>query len=115
VTSIFVSYSRADLEFVQALRAALAGGGHDVWLDVDEIAPSDDWLASIERALEEATAVLFVVSPEALCSEICMHELRCAAAHGKRIVALVRDGVGDEALPDELAGAERALKRFCNG
>lgn len=106
MTRTFVSYSRADSHFVRELRAALVEGGHEVWLDVDEIDPSDNWLASIDRALEDAAAVLFVVSPDSFRSEICMHELRRAAAHRKRIIALTRGGVDDEAVPDELAGAE---------
>jgi hypothetical protein len=106
VTSIFVSYARADSRFVQELRAALVAEGHRVWLDVDELGPSEDWLASIERAVEEATSFLFVVSPESVRSEICLHELRHATAHGRRVVALIRAGVEDVPLPDELAAAE---------
>jgi TIR domain len=106
VNAIFVSYSRTDLSFVHELRSCLVKGGHEVWLDVDAIAPSDDWLASAERALEVAAAVLFVVSPESLRSESCMHELRHAADHGKRMIAVIRSGVADKLMPDELAESE---------
>jgi hypothetical protein len=49
-----------------------------------------------KRVLQEATAVLFVVSPESLRSEICMHELRHAAAHVRPRVALMGGGVQPE-------------------
>jgi TIR domain len=112
VNAIFVSYAHADLSFVRELRSGLVKSGHEVWLDVDEIAPSDDWLASIERALENAEALVFVVSRESLRSESCMHELRLAAAHGKRIIALIRSCVEDKPMPDELAGSE-SIKAPC--
>ena len=106
MTGIVVSYARGDVRFAQELRAALAEHGHEVWLDIDEIEPGDDWLASIERALEEAGAVVFVATPESLRSQMCMRELRLAATHGRPIVAVARGHVGEGPLPDELAGAE---------
>ena len=106
MNAIFVSYAHAGLSFVRELRAGLVKSGHEVWLDVDEMEPSDDWLASIERALEDAEAFVFVVSRESLRSENCMQELRLAEAHGKRIIALIRGGVEAMAMPHELAGRE---------
>jgi hypothetical protein len=103
---VFISYARADSEFVHELRAALVKGGHEVWLDADELAPSDEWLPSVERALEGARAVVFVASPQSLRSRECMHELRHAAAQGKRIVVLIRDGGEQATMLDELVGAE---------
>jgi transcriptional regulator GlxA family with amidase domain len=105
VTRIFVSYAHADSRFAQELRVALVQNGHEVWLDADEIDPSVDWRVSVERALANAKAVVFVASTASLRSQECLHELRQAAAHGKRIVAITLPGVGKEPLPAELAGA----------
>jgi len=109
MSAIFVSYARADLSFVRELRSELVKSGHEVWLDVEQIALDDDWLAAIEAAVEHAEALVFVVSRESLRSESCMHELRLAAAHRKRIIALSCGGVEDKSLPEELASSESIL------
>jgi hypothetical protein len=107
VTRIFISYARADCRFVQELRATLVESGHEVWLDVDEIRPGDDWLAAIESAVEAVSSVVFVVSPDALRSDYCLHELRYAAEHGKQIVAVVvRGEVDGRQLPPEVEASE---------
>jgi hypothetical protein len=106
MTSTFVSYSRVDSPFVEKLHAALLKIGHPIWLDAKEIGPLVDWLVRIERAIEEATSFVFVISPNSLASEICMHELRHALAHRKRIIALVRHGPSGRPVPDELAGTQ---------
>jgi hypothetical protein len=106
MTKVFVSYSHAESPFAHQLRAALVDAGHEVWLDVDQIQPTDEWLTLIESALEQAEAVVFVVTPEFFRSGICMHELRRATAHGKWRLALIRGGVDDQPLPSELEGTE---------
>jgi TIR domain len=105
VSGIFVCYAHADSRFAQDLRAGLVQDGLEVWLDADELDPTDDWRVSVERALAGAKAVVFLASASSLRSEECLHELRLAVAHGKRIVAIRLAGVGNERLPEELAGA----------
>ena len=59
MSDVFISYSRNDSDFVRALHNRLTGEGRDVWVDWEDIPPSADWLADIERAID-ASDVFFI-------------------------------------------------------
>ncbi len=87
---LFVSYSRKDRPFVDQLAQALSDGGHDVWFDLQDIRPSEEWLAAIHAAIERADAFVFVVSPDSVNPEsVCAQEIDYATAHNKRIIPVV--------------------------
>jgi hypothetical protein len=99
---VFVSYARADKLFVARLCEALTAAGADVWVDLEELSPGADWLAGIDRGVEGADALAFVISPDSLASEICRHELEHAVARAKRIIPLLRREPNGQPVPDEL-------------
>ena len=93
---VFISYSRRDSEFVDRLREALIESGQKTWLDKEKIPPSDLWLARIKSAIDEAEAVVFVLSPASLASEVCGKELDYAFSRNKRVIPVVwRDPEGE--------------------
>lgn len=59
---VFISYSREDSEFVDRLKNDLRQSGFDVWLDTEEILPGQNWQKSIEKAISNAFAYIFVSS-----------------------------------------------------
>ncbi|HEV3230002.1 MAG TPA: TIR domain-containing protein [Solirubrobacteraceae bacterium] len=101
---LFLSYARADTEFVRALHEALVGKGKDAWVDWRDIPPSSDWHEQIEAGIEGADSFVFVVSPASLSSQECAYELDYADDHGKRIVPLVlRPAHDGQTVPPALA------------
>src|SRR5262245_689968 len=56
---LFLSYSRKDLEFVGRLSKALLARDQEVWVDLEGIQPSEDWLNAIHAAIEGADAFIF--------------------------------------------------------
>ncbi|GAB2959605.1 TIR domain-containing protein [Saccharothrix stipae] len=98
---VFVSYSRRDFYFAEALTSELAATGRvRPWLDVANLRPGTDWSAAIDAALDESDAVILVASPAALRSPYVRDEWQRALAAGKPIhVALARR----TRLPDELS------------
>ncbi|HEY4608506.1 MAG TPA: toll/interleukin-1 receptor domain-containing protein, partial [Ilumatobacteraceae bacterium] len=86
---LFVSYSRSDAQFVGRLTEALEAEGHDVWVDTEDIAGSEQWRASIVAGVQRAEAVLLVVSPRSMTSPNVEREVTVAAEEGRRIVPLV--------------------------
>ena len=88
-TGVFVSYSRKDREFVRRLHDALKRSGREVWVDWEDIPPSAEWLAEIERGIEAADTFVFVLTPDSVSSETCGIECAHAAKLGKRIVPVV--------------------------
>ncbi len=100
--SIFISYSRADGDFVRRLHAALAAHGHDAWVDWEGIPPSDTWMATIRGAIDAAEAAIFVLSPEWVASEVCGQELAHAVARNKRLIPILHREPGAP-VPPQLA------------
>ena len=57
MASVFLSYSREDVERIRPLAVALENIGHDVWWD-RHIAGGEEFSGAIERALESAEVVV---------------------------------------------------------
>ena len=97
---VFVSYSRRDLPFATRLAAALEQEGVSVWVDLEDIAPSDDWLAAIHAAIEGADAIVFVVSPDSVsAASVCAQEVEHALRHNKRLMPVVYRPVDTRTTP----------------
>ncbi|MGZ3143160.1 toll/interleukin-1 receptor domain-containing protein [Lentzea chajnantorensis] len=99
---VFISYSRREFHFAEEAAAVLgARAGLDPWLDVQRLRPGTDWAAALDEGLEQADALLLLVSPAALASAYVRHEWTRALERG----IPVHLGVVEAAvLPQELAG-----------
>ncbi len=66
---VFVSYSRRDFHFAEAVTAALwAHEALDPWFDLQRLRPGMNWEAAWDDALETADALLLLASPAAIAS-----------------------------------------------
>jgi WD40 repeat protein len=98
MASLFISYSRKDIEAARKLTAALKDQALDFWIDWEGIPPTVDWWKEIEKGIEEADIFLFLISPDSCKSTVCQREIEHAAQNGKRLVpVVVRDVRADEA------------------
>jgi hypothetical protein len=102
VPSVFVSYSRADWNKVQAITHELRGFGVHPWVDFLEIRPGDQWQDTIHRALDAAAALIICLSPLALESYRIPDEIRAAQARGKKVIPVVVEPVEMSALPPSI-------------
>ncbi len=67
---IFISYARADgTEFARRLHKDLTDKGLSVWLDEFNIPPGSDWDDEIDKGLEEARAIVLLLTPAAVLSQ----------------------------------------------
>jgi hypothetical protein len=89
VADVFLSYAREDAAFARWLCSHLIGQGREVWVDLEDIPPSAEWLDEIRRGIEGAASVVFVLSPDSATSEVCKQELAFADEGNKRIVPIV--------------------------
>ena len=88
----FVSYSRADTDFVLRLCQDLRAAGASIWLDQLDIHPGEEWDEAIERGLSECGRMLVVLSPKSVTSENVLDEIGYALSRKKRIIpVLYRD------------------------
>ncbi len=88
---VFVSYRRADAALADALLQRLETAGYGVWLDRSDIGGGSRWREAIEQALQQADAVIFLISQPALESDEVYRELARAIELGKAIVPLRLD------------------------
>ncbi|MES1256994.1 MAG: TIR domain-containing protein, partial [Acidobacteriota bacterium] len=63
---IFLSYAREDQIVVAKLYRKLKGAGLRPWMDVEDIAPGEDWQGSINKAVETSAVFLAFLSPRSV-------------------------------------------------
>ena len=73
---IFISYSRKDMAFADRLEAALKARGFEPLIDRTEIYAFEDWWKRIEALIGRADTIVFVLSPDAVASEVALKEVR---------------------------------------
>lgn len=86
--SIFVSYSRQDLDFVKNLVADLRRRRIRVWLD-ERLQTGDAWRARIETVIRNTDATLVVLSPSSVVSQSIEWEITTARAAGMQILPVL--------------------------
>jgi hypothetical protein len=95
---VFLSYCRKDVNAVPAIVQAVESVGVRVWYDAD-LRGGSDWLASIERRVEDCTAVIALMSRAAAMSRFVRDEIAYAHIRDKTIVPIRLD---DEEIPSGL-------------
>ena len=101
---VFISYARKDYYFAESLAFHLQRYRVPVFLDAKDLAPGIDWQQQLEAALDTASCVLLVASPDSVKRPAVRMEWERAIKTGRRIiVVLFRKTV----LPPELTGYQR--------
>lgn len=101
-TKVFISYSRKDMAFADRLEATLKALGFEVLIDREEIYAFEDWWNRIEALIGGADTVVFVLSPDAVESDVALREIAHAASLNKRFAPIVCRRVEDGAVPEML-------------
>jgi WD40 repeat protein len=101
--NVFISYSRNDMVFADKLDEALRICGFETLIDRTEIYAFEDWWKRIQSLIIQADAVIFLLSPDAIASEICQKEVAFAASLNKRFAPIVYRQVDVEAVPRDLS------------
>src|SRR5271156_596426 len=102
MADVFISYSRTDTEFVQSIASSLHAIGKSLWIDTDDISDADVFPQAIRTAIEESDAFLFVITKASVTSRFCEQEVTYARSLNKRIVPVLRQGVEDAEIPEEI-------------
>jgi hypothetical protein len=103
VAEVFVSYSRADAEFVRRLDASLTRRDRAAWVDWKDIPLTAEWLEEIRSGIEAADNFVFVISPDSVKSTICQKEIEHAAANNKRLIPILYRPVANDLIPEPLS------------
>jgi formylglycine-generating enzyme required for sulfatase activity len=101
-TRVFISYSRKDMAFADKLETALNARGFEVLIDRQEIYAFEDWWKRIEALIGSADTVVFVLSLDAVKSDVALKETEYAASLNKRFAPIVCRRVEDSVVPEAL-------------
>src|SRR6201998_185813 len=86
---VLISYLRKDVVFGDRLEAALKARGFEPLIDRTEIYAFEDWWKRIEALIARADTIVFVLSPDAVTSEVALREVARAASLNKRFAPIV--------------------------
>lgn len=100
---VFVSYSRKDLVTVDCLERQLKSRAIETLIDRSDIEKFEDWWERIAALIGQADTVIFVLSPDALESEVAQREVDYAASLNKRFAPVVIKDVPADRVPKALA------------
>ena len=101
--AIFVSYSRKDYYFTESLVLHLEHRGVPVWFDAKDLKPGSFWDRDVEEAIDSASCVILVTSPDSIRRPYVRMEWERAKKQNKRIVLALFRSVR---LPSDLANCE---------
>ena len=101
-TTVFISYSRKDMAFADRLDRELGRRGFEVLVDRSDIFAFEDWWQRIQALIAQADSVVFVLSPDAVASEVARREVAFAASLNKRFAPIVCRITDADDIPAEL-------------
>lgn len=99
MSKVFISYALSDAPIARRLVTAFRNTDVSGWLDEADVASGDSIASVVRKALEEASAVVVLLSPRALDSQWVQFEIGAAEALGKRIIPVI---IAGENLEQEL-------------
>lgn len=88
-STLFISYSRVDSDFVDRLQTSLYLKGFDAWVDRRKIEGTQVWSREIERAIARCDIFLVILSPEAAESDWVRKEISYALQLKRRILPVM--------------------------
>jgi hypothetical protein len=86
---VFISHASEDNDAAKRLHDALESAGLNAWIDVNDIAPGENWSQAIQSALNACDAGLLALSPASAASEECEAEYRHLLKRTRLYVALI--------------------------
>lgn len=102
LTDVFICHAEEDRGVLDTIYGSLTRAAQTVWTSWKDIQTGVDYKESIDRGIEGASNMVYLLSPEALQSPWCQKEIDYALALNKRIIPLLVKPVDEAALSPEL-------------
>jgi hypothetical protein len=100
VSHIFISYSHKDQDAARDITDQLKAKGYDVWFDREDVPVGASWRAEVTSAINEASAIIMLISPNWSASEWNQNELTLALDLKKPLVPVL---IEPTEIPDAIA------------
>ncbi len=101
LTDVFLSYSEHDKDVMEVVARKLMREGKTIWTNVTDIKTGGEFQKEIERGIERADTVVFLISEDSLNSIYCQQELEYAAELNKRVISLLVCPTDIEKIPEK--------------
>ncbi|MEM7062316.1 MAG: TIR domain-containing protein [Cyanobacteria bacterium P01_B01_bin.77] len=102
MTQVFLAYAHEDRIVMGKIRNSLRQEGYTVWTNTSDIQTGEAFEKAIRRGIEQADNVLYLLSPDALCSDYCQQEIHYAQTLNKRIIPVLVADTPSEHIPSSL-------------
>jgi hypothetical protein len=102
MSQVFLAYAEDDRATAQQLRHSLMREGLTVWTSSYDILTGVDFQEAINRGIEEADNIVYVMSPAAIQSDYCQQEIAYALSLHKRIIPILATAIEPHRIPEAL-------------
>jgi WD40 repeat protein len=99
MTQVFLAYAHEDKAVMEKIRNSLRREGFTVWTNTTDIQTGETFEKAIQRGIEQADNIVYLLSPDALNSEYCQQELNYSLSLNKRIIPLQVRTTDPEQIP----------------
>lgn len=89
MTDVFLSHAEEDIAITTLVSRSLLRQGFTVWWSKTDIQTGVEFQAAIARGIEEASNIVYLISPASLESTYCEWEINYALSLNKRIIPLL--------------------------
>ncbi|MEO0562477.1 MAG: toll/interleukin-1 receptor domain-containing protein [Chloroflexota bacterium] len=102
----FLSYSRRQFYFAEAVVLGLQEAGMDMWFDVQQLGPGEPWREDIQRGLDEAQGVVLIASRASMASKYVRAEWEPMIETRRPVYILLFEACD---IPQELLDADTTI------
>ncbi|WP_333237885.1 TIR domain-containing protein, partial [Microcoleus sp. AT13-A5] len=102
MTQVFVSYAEPDKATMEKIRNSLRRESLTVWTNTTDIQTGEAFEAAIQRGIEQADNVVYLLSPDSMDSHFARKELEIALSLNKRIIPILVRETSAEQIPNAL-------------
>ncbi|MDJ0702293.1 MAG: toll/interleukin-1 receptor domain-containing protein [Leptolyngbyaceae cyanobacterium MO_188.B28] len=102
MSQVFLAHAEEDAVLAEQVHRSLIREGITVWTSRRDIETGEDFQAAINRAIEEADNVVYLLSSSSLQSNYCQHEINYALSLNKRIIPLLARPLDPAQIPESL-------------
>lgn len=81
MAKIYISYNHADRELAIQISSGLKAQGHQITLDVESLAPGQDWRAALSEGLKASEVFVALLTESSLKSQFVLSEIGAAQAY----------------------------------
>jgi WD40 repeat protein len=102
MTQVFISYSDDDKDMMVKLSKALMRESFTIWTNKTDIQTGESFQAAINRGIEQADNIVYLMSPHSVKSDYCQKEISYALSLNKRIIPILVQPIESTQIPSSL-------------